>query len=236
MEPVRNDRREVGLDEWLAGSQQRSGNSSRPSVTLCYAQSLDGSIALRRGERLALSGPESHRLTHQLRAKHDAILVGIGTVISDDPQLNVRLAEGSDPQIVVLDSNLRTPISARLLKGRPHIFCVASASREAQENLEGAGAILERQTDMVETRVSLPVMLARLREIDIRSLMVEGGGEIISSFLSENLIDRVIITIAPEFVGGYKILGQPFEKMLMLKNEKVEKYGKDFILWADVEK
>lgn len=225
----------MGLDEWLAGSQQRSGNSSRPSVTLSYAQSLDGSIALRRGERLALSGPESHKLTHQLRAKHDAILVGIGTVISDDPQLNVRLVEGRDPQIVVLDSNLRTPISARLLKGRPHIFCVASASREAQENLEGAGAITERQTDMAGNRVSLPAMLARLREIGIRSLMVEGGGEIISSFLSENLVDRAVITIAPQYVGGYTIPGLTYEKMPMLKNERVDKYGKDFVIWGDVQ-
>ncbi len=236
MEPVRNDKRRVGLDEWLAESQQRSGNSSRPSVTLSYAQSLDGSIALRRGERLALSGPESHKLTHQLRAQHDAILVGIGTVLSDDPQLNVRLAEGKNPRIVVLDSQLRTPRKARLVNSKPFIFCVASADREAQQKLEQAGAAVEPQLEKETNLVNLPEMLSRLWELGIHTVMVEGGGEVISSFLSENLVDRAVITIAPQFVGGYKIPGLAFGKMPTLMNEGVEKYGRDFVVWGDVQK
>ncbi|HEX9595492.1 MAG TPA: RibD family protein, partial [Anaerolineales bacterium] len=102
----------MGLDEWLAASLNQAGDLDRPTVTLSYAQSLDGSIALHRGEPLTLSGPESMAMTHRLRAAHDAILVGIGTVISDDPQLNVRLVEGRNPQVVVLDSRLRLPLTA----------------------------------------------------------------------------------------------------------------------------
>ena len=222
------------LEEWLADSLLRPGNPARPSVTLSYAQSLDGSIALRRGERLALSGPESHKLTHLLRASHDAILVGIGTVLSDDPQLTARLVEGNDPHIIVLDSRLRTPTSARLLKGKPRIFCAASASREAQGKLEKAGAIVERQADEKATLVNLRVMLEKLKQIGINSVMVEGGGEIISSFLNERLVDRLILTVAPQFVGGYKGLNLELKQMPSLQDAKVERYGNDLVIWGKI--
>lgn len=227
----------MGLDEWLAASLKRAGNPDRPTVTLSYAQSLDGSIALRRGEPLTLSGPESKKLTHQLRAAHGAILVGIGTVISDDPQLNVRLAKGRDPQIVVLDSQLRMPLAARMLKnGEPRVFCVASASREAQAKLEQVGGVVERQSDTKATKVNLREALGTLMEKGIKSVMIEGGGQVISSFLSDRLVDRVIITIAPQFVGGYKGLQSEADKMPALLNIGLEKYGKDFVIWGDVEK
>jgi len=226
----------MGLDEWLAKSFQRPVSSNRPSITLSYAQSLDGSIALRKGEHLVLSGPESHKLTHQLRAWHDAILVGIGTVLSDDPQLNVRLVEGKNPRIIVLDSQLRTPRKARLLNSKAIIFCVADAPQKTQKELEEAGVVVERQLETATTRVALPAMLARLWELGIRNLMVEGGGEIISSFLAAGLLDRVALTVAPQFVGGYTIPGPPYEKMLTVENEMVEKYGKDFVLWGDVKR
>ncbi len=83
------------------GFAQKAG---RPLVTLAYAQSLDGCIAIRKDQQLLLSGPESHLFTHQLRAAHDAILVGIGTILADDPKLTARLVNGPHPQPVVLAS------------------------------------------------------------------------------------------------------------------------------------
>lgn len=222
------------LDDWMANSLRLFSHPTRPSVTLSYAQSLDGSIALRRGEPLALSGPESQKLAHKLRAAHDAILVGIGTVLSDDPQLNVRLAQGSDPQIVVLDSQLRLPLTARLLAGKPLVFCMASANRERQKKLEKAGAIVERQSGSVATQINLDWVLARIKEAGFDSLMVEGGGQIISSFLSENLVDRIIVTVAPQFIGGYKALETPLDKMPALVDAQSGKYGKDYVLWGDL--
>ena len=225
----------MGLDEWLAASLNQAGDLDRPTVTLSYAQSLDGSIALHRGEPLTLSGPESMAMTHRLRAAHDAILVGIGTVISDDPQLNVRLVEGRNPQVVVLDSRLRLPLTARVLKiGKTRVFGVASANQMAQVKLEQVGAIVERQSDERATRVNLRGMLGRLGETGIRSVMVEGGGQVISSFLSENLVDRAIITMAPQFVGGYKGLETVIDQNSELVNEGVEKHGKDYVFWGEI--
>ena len=95
-------------------SSEHHGKTGLPFVTLSYAQSLDGSIAARRGEALGLSGPESLRLTHRLRSMHDAILVGIGTVLSDNPRLTVRLVNGQNPRPIVVDSRLRIPLNCRL--------------------------------------------------------------------------------------------------------------------------
>src|SRR5512143_3712545 len=106
------------------------GNTDRPRITLAYAQSLDGSIAARSGGPLALSGTESMHYTHQLRAAHDAILVGIGTVLGDDPRLNVRLTGGPSPRPIVLDSSLRSPLTARCLEAnrRPIVATIDRAS------------------------------------------------------------------------------------------------------------
>jgi riboflavin biosynthesis pyrimidine reductase len=104
----------------LGQARARRRPHGRPFITLAYAQSVDGSISIARGQRSALSGPEALRLTHALRAAHDGILVGVGTVVADDPELRVRLVDGRDPQPVIVDSQLSTPVAAKLLaqKGR----------------------------------------------------------------------------------------------------------------------
>src|SRR5205823_12555295 len=111
------------------GAAEQHRHSSRPFVTLSYAQSVDGSIAARPGQPLALSGALSMTLTHQLRAAHDAILVGIGTVLADNPRLSVRLVEGKDPQPIVADSRLRLPLSANLLYQHPLSPWIASGDQ-----------------------------------------------------------------------------------------------------------
>jgi riboflavin-specific deaminase-like protein len=201
-------------------------------VTLSYAQSRDGSIARKRGEPTSISRPESLEMTHRLRAAHDAILVGIGTVLSDDPQLTVRAAPGRSPRPVVLDSQLRTPPTARLLDERAAlIFCAASPAAEAEAALTARGAQVERQPSAV--RIDLASMLTRLRELGIRTLMVEGGGEVIASFANAALADRVVLTTAPVELDGYKPIEPPLHQRT-LRNRGEQQFGVDTVIWGEL--
>ena len=195
----------LNYKNWLLQADQHRQKTGRPLVSLCYAQSLDGCLAARRGRPTRLSGAESSRLTHQLRAAHDAILVGVGTVIADDPQLTVRLVEGRNPQPVILDSRLRTPIQAGLLQRTSQPAWIATtpaADPERRAALESAGARLLVLPPDGAGRVSLPALLEVLAEDGVRSLMVEGGAQVITGFLGQRLADWVSITIAPVILGG----------------------------------
>ena len=185
--------------------------TGRPWVTLSYAQSLDGSITARRGQPLALSGGAAMSVTHQLRATHDAILVGVGTLLADDPQLNVRLVPGPDPRPIVLDSSLRTPPTARILQRRPPaLICTTHLAAPARSRpLEDAGACIEVIAAADDGRVDLHHLLTRLQQLGIEHLMVEGGSQMITSFIASRLVDHLGVTIAPVLVGGLRAVEGP---------------------------
>jgi 3,4-dihydroxy 2-butanone 4-phosphate synthase/GTP cyclohydrolase II len=207
----------------------------RPFVSLTYAQSLDGSITVRRGEPLALSGPASMRLTHRLRARHQAILVGIGTVLADDPQLTVRLVPGPSPRPVVLDSALRTPSKARLLAGgrRPIVATTLTGSAAQETILSDLGVEVVRLPATETGRIALAPLLAHLRAEGITQLMVEGGAEVITAFLRERLVDRVVLTIAPVLVGGLNAVKQ-LPDLPRLQSPRAHQLGPDIIVWGDL--
>lgn len=216
----------------------KAGPNGRPFVTLSYAQSVDGSITRQRGEPLALSGQESMTLTHQLRTGHDAILVGIGTVLADDPRLTVRLVAGPDPQPIIVDSQLRLPLTAKLLTEHPHKPIVATttaADAHKEAALQDMGATVVRLPLTENGRVSLPALLDWLYQSGMRRLMVEGGASIITSFLAEQLVDRLVITVAPLLVGGLNAVGSLNGHGLpQLQNPHSQWLGKDMILSGDV--
>ncbi len=220
----------------LANAADHCHRTGRPLVTLTYAQSLDGSLAARRDRPLALSGPQSLRLTHQLRAAHDAILVGIGTVLADDPSLTVRLSPGDHPQPVVLDSTLRISLTSRLVADPVHPLWVATretAPADRRIALAKKGVQFINLPCGPNDGVSLPGLLSRLAEKGISSLMVEGGARVITSFLSQRLVDQVLLTIAPCFVGGLPVLDKPFPaEFPRLENMRTEKLGDDLIVWG----
>ena len=212
----------------LAQARARKRLRGRPFVTLAYAQSVDGSIAIARGLRSALSGPESLRFTHALRARHDGILVGVGTVLADDPELRVRLVDGRDPQPVIVDSHLSTPVEAKLLSQsgrRPWIGTTSGngqrADRSGAPHDDGATPEIDRRAP-IEARgarlfvsepqangwVDLAALLRQLHAAGIEHLMVEGGARIITSFLDARLVDYVAVTIAPTFMGGLSAVGE----------------------------
>lgn len=193
----------------LRGAADYRQNVGRPYVTLSYAQSLDGSIAARPGHPLVLSCRESQVMTHALRAAHDAILVGIGTVLADNPRLTVRLVEGKDPQPVVVDSRLRFPLYAHLLHRRnaaPWIATSRLAEPERQATLEKMGVHVFRLPTGPHSMIDLNSLLVYLGDKGINSLMVEGGAQIITNFLASRLVDQVIVTIAPVVVGGLRVV------------------------------
>jgi riboflavin-specific deaminase-like protein len=231
------------LETWLVESATRLRRENRPLITLSYAQSLDGSIALERGSPLAISGVESTRMTHRLRAAHDAIIVGIGTVESDDPQLTVRQAEGESPIPVILDSHLRTSEKARIFQHprKPIIACLENAviSNKAQVLTRAGATILPVPGDK-DGHISLPGLLELLRGQEIESIMVEGGATVITAFLQQDLVDRVVLTIAPIFIGGLKALekpvGLPANKLLNLKNVNVEAVGNDLVVFSELDR
>ncbi|MFB6279228.1 MAG: GTP cyclohydrolase II [Salinibacter sp.] len=180
-----------------------------PFVTLTYAQSLDGSIAQASGEPLSISGEDALDLTHRLRAIHDGILVGIGTVIADDPRLNVRRTEASHPVPIVLDSSLRFPLDARLLDCEgptPLIVTGPEATSDRRDALEAKGATVVQLPCAPDGGVCLESLLEALGEREIESVMVEGGTQVLTSFLRQQQVQHIILTIAPMFVGGASAL------------------------------
>lgn len=236
-QPTDSDDRFDGL---LARLSDCGRQPDRPFVTLSYAQSVDGCIAVRPGEPLALSGRESLRLTHRLRAAHDAILVGIGAVLADNPRLTVRLVEGKDPQAIVVDSQLRLPLTANLLRPGTETVWVATteaADRERQERLEAAGARVLRLPADAQGKVDLAALLRCLAELGINRLMVEGGAGIITSFLAERLIDQLVLTVAPRIVGGLAAVNRSDRcerpRFPQLRNPHYQSLGDDLVLWGN---
>lgn len=196
------------IDALRQRAQDHFRREGRPFVTLTYAQSLDGSIATDDGQPLTISGQDSMAFTHQLRANHDAILVGIGTVLSDDPRLNVRYGDGSHPIPVILDTQLRFPSDARLLS-RPGPRPIVATNQAAPESRKRA---LEEK-DVTVLRLScdpdgicLSPLLDALAERGLESIMVEGGATVITNFLRQQLVDHLILTIAPSLIGGQQAL------------------------------
>lgn len=220
---------------WAAAHRCQAG---RPFVTLSYAQSLDGSLAFRRGQPTPISGAESMRITHALRAAHDAILVGVETVLADDPRLSARLVGGPDPQPVVLDSSLRFPLGARLLERGVWIATTDRAGHDRIEALAAKGARIFCLPAGDDGRVELAALLDQLGRWEVESVMVEGGGEVISSFLRSRLADRLVVTISPVLAGGYpsvQALGAgSWEALPRLRQMQAMPAGDDLIVWGDL--
>jgi 3,4-dihydroxy 2-butanone 4-phosphate synthase/GTP cyclohydrolase II len=184
---------------------QAADMAERAAITLSYAQSIDGSIAANMGACTQISGQESNILTHRLRAMHDAILVGVGTILVDDPQLTVRHVSGEHPRPVIVDSLLRTPVHSRVLQERkdsPLIVTTRQASAERQKALMAAGATVLRLGDDDAELVDLALLFAQFRDLGIESVMIEGGASVIASLLRSRLADQLVLSIAPRFLGG----------------------------------
>jgi riboflavin-specific deaminase-like protein len=190
-----------------ARSRHVASGNTRPFVLLTWAQTMDGCIAAKVGVRTQISNKTTSLLSHHLRTVHDAILIGVDTLIADDPLLTARLPSAPaapSPRPVVLDSSLRTPPSARLLERRRPILFAAP-----EVELPAASVDLKNKADIVHVPDApnghgrnLQAVLDELHHRDIASVMVEGGGRVLSSFLESHLADFIIITVAPTLFGS----------------------------------
>ncbi len=175
-----------------------------PWVTAKWAASLDGRIATRTGESRWITGPQAREYAHRLRDQHDAVLVGIGTALRDDPSLTCRIPGGRDPLRVVVDSRLKLPAHARMLREGSSPVVVATtpqAEPERVRELASAGAeVWVCEPD--GGRVSLHHLLRRLADRGVLSVLVEGGAEVHASLLEAGLVDRVVAFVAPMLLGG----------------------------------
>jgi diaminohydroxyphosphoribosylaminopyrimidine deaminase / 5-amino-6-(5-phosphoribosylamino)uracil reductase len=175
--------------------------TGRPFVTAKFAMSLDGKIATRTGESRWITGEEARAHAHLVRRAHDAILVGVNTVVVDDPELTARVEgeESRQPLRVVLDSRLRIRQSSRVVGANTLIATIKSGRVGAAEVLRLPAA--------PDGRVALPGLLDELGNRGILSLLVEGGAEVHASFFSEGLVDKVHAYVAPRLVGGHSAPG-----------------------------
>ena len=218
-----------------------NGHHTRPAVTVHYAQTIDGRIAARTGDAHWVSGESSLRLAHELRASHDAIMVGIGTVLADDPRLTVRLVEGRSPIRVIVDSTLRIPIAANVLSDRTARTIVATTPTAPQERaraIKAAGGEVLRAHANENGDVDLHDLLRRLRGIGIGSLLIEGGRGIITSALRDHVVDRLTVCIAPKVIGeGVSAVGDLnidyLREALTFSQARFVTCGEDLIFYGE---
>lgn len=244
--PVLTDKNVLHLENSLKKRiRTRYLETGLPFATLKFAQTLDGKIATVSGDSKWISGPSSLQFTHQLRSLHDAILVGVDTIIQDDPRLTVRLVKGKNPLRIIIDSRLRTPIDSKILHGRSaHSTIIATTplpSPQRVNRYRSCGAnvwvIKKEQSD----RVHLPTLLCKLGQQGIRSILVEGGSETIRSFLGKGLVDHLLIFIAPKIIGK-GIIGldnsvlSRFKNSILFSQSDLFQSGDDLLLSFPVHK
>jgi diaminohydroxyphosphoribosylaminopyrimidine deaminase/5-amino-6-(5-phosphoribosylamino)uracil reductase len=236
--------------------------SGLPLVSLKAAMSLDGKIATRAGESRWITGERARKLAHRLRAEHDAVMVGVRTVLGDNPRLTVRSVRGRNPLRVVVDSAARTPSDSALLSADecpPIIAVTQQAPQERVEALQRAGAevwVLPDEPppptpsarpstplgiDAERGRVDLVALMRRLGEREVQSVLIEGGGILASAALAAGLVDRVYFLIAPLIIGGAEaptaVGGEGVARLAdawRVGNMKVQRIGEDVLITGDI--
>ena len=212
----------------------------KPFVSLKLAMSLDGKIATRTGDSRWITGPEARRRVHELRRRHATVLVGVNTVIADDPELTVREVPGPNPLRIVLDSRGRIPPSARVLNGavRTLVATTEAMSPERERVLRARGAEVARFPAR-DGRVDPGALLRWLGERGIDSVLVEGGGEVAWSFLSRGLVHKLYLFYGPVVIGGRDAVpavgGEGFPNLggaMRVEIRGVERLGPDLLVTA----
>lgn len=218
----------------------------KPFVVMKSAMSLDGKIATYSGESKWISGEESRKNVHILRNKLSSIMVGVETVIKDDPELTCRLENGKNPIRIVVDSNLRIPLESRLVESAIDIKTIVATTKRANKEKElllrakGVHVLITEETNK---RVDILDLMKKLGEMKIDSVLLEGGATLNFSALSQGIVDKVQIYIAPMIIGGEKsksIVGgkgiEILKDAFKLRDLKTSLIGQDILIEGYVKK
>lgn len=239
----------VGVGETEARALNRAFftfvTTGRPHVTLKSAMTLDGKIAAWDGTSRWITAEAARAEAHCLRFRADALLVGVGTVLRDDPALTVRLPDAppKEPARVVADSRLRTPLGAQVVQAgdpsRTILACAAPAPRRRASALRERGVrVLELPAD--GRRVDLRALLRALAELDVVAVLAEGGAELAAALLDAGLVDRVAFFVAPRLLGGRTApgplggVGRALKEAVSVHGLSYRMIGEDLLLEGDV--
>lgn len=215
-----------------------------PYVAMKYAMTMDGKIAAYTGESKWITGEIARAHVHKLRHRYRGIMVGVGTVIADDPMLNCRMENGRDPVRIICDTKLRTPLASRIVQTAhqiPTILATASLDEEKYLAYQKAGCRILSVTEQ-DGHIGLDELCRKLGEEGIDSILLEGGANLNWSALQSGIVRRVYTYIAPKLFGGQTAktpiaglgVDSPGEAYL-LKNSKMQPMGEDLLIESEVE-
>ena len=213
--------------------------TARPFVTAKIAASLDGRVATAGGDSRWITSEESRQLAHRLRHEHDAVMVGAGTVIADDPRLDARFDGARRPLRVVLDSTMRVPLDATLFLNDPESVLVATTHRAAPDRVRQLRDIGVTVQEFPESSngVDLEAVLSALGERPLLSVLIEGGPSLLGSAFDAAAVQRVVAMLSPRVLGGEQApaavggLGAPrLNEVPLLADVQVERCGPDIVV------
>jgi len=218
-----------------------------PFVSLKIAESLDGKIATSKGQSKWISSPSSRQYVHKLRSKSDAVMVGINTVLKDDPTLIPKMSHSRSTKFtkrIIIDSHLKIPLNSRLVRSaRSYPLLVATTQNPPQYKKK---LLIEKGVEVVGSgskgsKVNLRNLLRILGSMNIMHLLVEGGGKLAGSLMDEHLVDRAIFFIAPKIIGGKTavsaVRGEGVKRLknaVRLRNIKIKRFAEDVLIEGDL--
>ncbi|MBI2659392.1 bifunctional diaminohydroxyphosphoribosylaminopyrimidine deaminase/5-amino-6-(5-phosphoribosylamino)uracil reductase RibD [Candidatus Woesearchaeota archaeon] len=210
--------------------------TKRPFVILKVAMSVDGKIATSTGDSKYITSREARAYVHQLRSEVDAVMIGLNTLLRDNPELTPRLVKGKDPMKIVVDSGLKIPKSCNLMK-EPAKLIIATTGKAPKSRIK---KLQQKGINVIVTKskngmVEMQDLMKQLGKHEIASVMVEGGSQLNSSAIKEGIVDRVLIFTAPKIIGnGIGAIGslgiKKIEKAISLKNPVCRRIGKDMLV------
>ncbi|MCX5707076.1 MAG: bifunctional diaminohydroxyphosphoribosylaminopyrimidine deaminase/5-amino-6-(5-phosphoribosylamino)uracil reductase RibD, partial [Candidatus Omnitrophica bacterium] len=210
-----------------------------PFVTVKIAESLDGRIATRTGDSKWITSDKSRGLAHRMRQEFDAIMVGVNTVLRDNPRLDTWFSK-KHPVKVIVDSQLSTSQAANIFSRKAKVILATLSARPGQETENRK--ILAQKAQILEVKeragqVNLKDMMRKLAQMEITNILVEGGGTLIGSLFDEGLVDKIIFFISPKIIGGKEavssVMGRGIsriDKAIKIRDIKIKQLGEDFLI------